>query len=202
MKACSRLPAERCMGGERFGIAKIGPQGEGLRFPDQPTCCPPPLLTVNLGQTLRDGQPVIFTARTYKSGRPGAGKCWQRGGRGQTCVLEFPSWCCDRIESATTCAAANSFHTFTHVCWRREGWRWQTFLSRFFSVSQTVWTGPCWGLVATGSYLSDSACNSLQSCGSLWAIIIIGMTGASTLSLVLSVHDRGWTLICSAQPAS
>lgn len=54
-----------------MGIAKIGPLGEAPRFPDQAACCPAflllLLLTANLGQTLRDGQPAIITAQELES---------------------------------------------------------------------------------------------------------------------------------------
>lgn len=55
--------------------------GEGLRYPHLPTRRPPPH-RVNLGQTLRDGQPAIITTQTHKRERPRAGKCWEGGEEG------------------------------------------------------------------------------------------------------------------------
>lgn len=55
--------------------------GEGLRYPHHPAPCPSPH-RVNLGQTLRDGQPAIITTQTHKREKPRAAKCWEDGEKG------------------------------------------------------------------------------------------------------------------------
>lgn len=75
-------------------------------------------LQVNLGQSLRDGQPAIITTQTHKGERPRGGKCSEgkeeglmKRRRRQSAFLTLPR---DRMVSDISSHVCMMLPTFTH----------------------------------------------------------------------------------------